>query len=139
MNVTGGYIGGKTENPTYEAVCSQRTGHAEAVEVVFSIPRRFPTNRWPSSFSRFTIRPRRTVRGSISATSIARKFFILPEQKQIAERLIAELRAKGYEVVTQVTLPWWNSGPQSNTIRIITSARGCSPLLSPLYQAVSTV
>ncbi|AUV82418.1 peptide-methionine (S)-S-oxide reductase [Salinigranum rubrum] len=33
--VTSGYAGGDTENPTYKAVCSGKTGHAEVVQVAY--------------------------------------------------------------------------------------------------------
>ncbi len=35
LDVVAGYTGGHTEHPTYEEVCSDRTGHAEAVQVTF--------------------------------------------------------------------------------------------------------
>jgi methionine-S-sulfoxide reductase len=35
IKVTSGYTGGETENPTYQEVCSERTGHYEAVQITY--------------------------------------------------------------------------------------------------------
>ena len=36
VNAMVGYTGGKMKNPTYKAVCSNETGHAEAVHIEFN-------------------------------------------------------------------------------------------------------
>jgi peptide-methionine (S)-S-oxide reductase len=35
QRVISGYTGGKKENPTYEQVCDDNTGHAEAIDITF--------------------------------------------------------------------------------------------------------
>ncbi len=35
ISVTSGFAGGTTDNPTYEQVCTETTGHAEVTEVAF--------------------------------------------------------------------------------------------------------
>src|ERR1700748_1933179 len=35
ISVTSGFAGGTTENPTYQEVCTETTGHAEVTEIAF--------------------------------------------------------------------------------------------------------
>ncbi len=35
QSVTSGYAGGTTPNPTYQDICTGRTGHAEVIQIVF--------------------------------------------------------------------------------------------------------
>jgi len=35
IDVVCGYSGGHTQNPSYEAVCSEKTGHAEVAKIIF--------------------------------------------------------------------------------------------------------
>ncbi|MEK3687457.1 peptide-methionine (S)-S-oxide reductase MsrA [Paenibacillus sp. FSL R10-2736] len=44
VSVVSGYTGGHTENPTYEALGREATGHREAVQITFD-PERFPYER----------------------------------------------------------------------------------------------
>ena len=36
ISITSGYTGGISENPTYEEVCSNKTGHLEAVQIIYN-------------------------------------------------------------------------------------------------------
>jgi peptide-methionine (S)-S-oxide reductase len=106
LSATSGYTGGKTENPTYEDVCSHTTGHAEVVRVEYD-PERisyddllnvFWENHDPTTPNRQGPDIGDQYRSAI--------FYHTPDQKAAAEASIARLNASGKyrrPIVTEVT------------------------------------
>jgi peptide methionine sulfoxide reductase msrA/msrB len=102
LAVTSGYTGGTVAKPTYEQVCSGKTGHAEAVEVLFD-PRRV-TYEDLAHLLFETHDPTQVNRQGpdVGLQYRSAVFYTSQEQREIAEKLIALLKAKGYKVATQV-------------------------------------
>ena len=90
-----GYTGGTAPNPSYEQVCSDRTGHAEAVRVTFDpkkvsyekLLRVFWENHDPTKLNRPGPDVGRQYRSAI--------FYATDEQRRIAEKSKAERERSG--------------------------------------------
>ena len=95
VSVISGYTGGHVENPTYEQVCSDTTGHYEAVQITYD-PEVFPYEKLLELFWQ-QIDPtdpggQFADRGSSYRTAI---FVHTEEQRKLAERSKEELAASG--------------------------------------------
>lgn len=95
IRVVSGYTGGHTEHPTYEQVCSETTGHAEAVQITFD-PELMPYEQLLELFWR-QIDPTDAGgqfhdRGSSYRTAI---FYHNEEQKRLAEASKEQLERSG--------------------------------------------
>jgi peptide-methionine (S)-S-oxide reductase len=100
-----GYMGGHTPNPTYKDICNGDTGHAEVVQVTFDpavisyreLLEVFFTLHDPTQLNR---------QGNDVGTQYRSAIFChSPEQKSVAETVIAELTASqqfGAPIVTAV-------------------------------------
>ena len=101
-----GYTGGEMENPTYEDVCSDGTGHAEAVQVEFNpgeisyekLLEVFWSNHNPTTLNRQGPDTGTQYRSAI--------FYHTPAQKKLAEKSKEKLAKSGKfggrEIVTQI-------------------------------------
>jgi peptide-methionine (S)-S-oxide reductase len=110
LDVESGYSNGESINPTYEQVCSGHTGHNEVVKLVYD-PATISTREVLEIF--FVIHDPTTLnrQGNDQGTQYRSGiYYSTPEQKQIANDIIAELTAsKHYSspIVTEV-LPLTN-------------------------------
>ena len=101
-SATSGYTGGRTDKPTYREICTGRTGHAEAVRVVFD-PSRVTYEALARLFFEIHDPTQKNRQGPDVGTQYrSAVFYRNAAQKATAEKLIAELKAKGYNVVTQL-------------------------------------
>ena len=105
LDVESGYSNGETLNPSYEQVCTGRTGHAEVVKLVFD-PAQISLREILEIF--FVVHDPTTLnrQGNDVGTQYRSGIYYLDEaQKQVAEQVIAEIEAgKTYRspVVTEV-------------------------------------
>lgn len=103
ISISAGYTGGIKDYPTYKEVCSNTTGHAEAVRIVFD-----PAKTDYETLARlfFEIHDPEQINGQgpdIGLQYRSEIFYTNARQKAIAEKMISILKAKGYNIVTKVT------------------------------------
>lgn len=106
LETTVGYTGGTVKNPTYELICTGRTGHAEGLKVVFD-PAQLSYGQLLGYFFRMhdptTLNRQHNDVGTQYRSAI---FYLNDEQKEVAERVKAQVDQSGKwkrPIVTEIT------------------------------------
>ena len=98
-----GYTGGSLKNPTYEQVCDDNTGHAEAVEILFD-PKLVSYEQLLDVFWKIHDPTQKNRQGpDVGSQYRSAIFFHTPEQENIARRAKEALIKSGKKIVTEIT------------------------------------
>ena len=103
--VVSGYCGGTVAGPTYRQVCGGDTGHAEAVQVTFDPSVVSFSDLLDVFFGTHDPTTRNRQGADVGTQYRSAVFYHSPQQKETAERKIAELNAAqiwGSPIVTEV-------------------------------------
>lgn len=99
ITVEPGYCGGTVENPTYEAVCSGQTGHAEAIQIKFD-PKVITFAKLLEIFFKLHDSTTLNRQGNDVGTQYRSAiFYHSPKQKKIAEAVKSKIK----NAVTEIT------------------------------------
>ena len=101
---TVGYTGGKTKNPTYEQVCTDKTGHAEVVQIIYN-PEKITYEKLLDIFWSIHDPTQKNKQGlDIGTQYRSAIFYHNQEQKEIAEELKKQKEKDlGVKVQTEIT------------------------------------
>lgn len=98
-----GYMGGKTENPTYEEVCSHESGHAEVVRVIYNTDSTSAETLTKLFFEIHDFTQIDRQGPDVGDQYRSEIFFLNEKQKEVALDLLETLKTKGYTPATKVT------------------------------------
>lgn len=106
-----GYIGGHTDHPTYEQVCSHTTGHAEATKITYD-PQKVSYETLVRQFFRMHDPTQLNRQGpDVGDQYRSAIFYLGDDQKTVAKKVINELNKKqfGGKIVTTLepAKKWW--------------------------------
>jgi peptide methionine sulfoxide reductase msrA/msrB len=103
ISTTVGYTGGSVENPSYKEVSTGLTGHAEAIKIIYDPAKTSYENMVKLFYETHDPSQKDRQGPDIGNQYRSGIFYVDDKQKAIAEKLTAQLKGKGYEVVTEIT------------------------------------
>lgn len=101
ISTKAGYIGGSVVYPTYEEVCSGKTGHKEAVELLFD--ERVSYETLVRRFFEMHDSTQKNGQGpDLGSQYLSYIFYLSEKQKKDAEKVLKRVREKGIDSCTKI-------------------------------------
>lgn len=97
-----GFMGGHVDNPSYEQVCQKNTGHLETTEVIYDSNETTYDNLVKLFFETHDFTQTNGQGPDIGPQYLSCIFYSSQSEKEIAQKYIDLLEAKGYKVATML-------------------------------------